>query len=381
LLAVAVVATVPAYAAAQAIDTVRVMTYNILLGGARYGPISQTVGIINAAQADIIGVQEGFSGGSQAIATALGFFHHNFNTDIAILSRYPFVSVLSHGVVVQLSPTQQAYVFDTHLAPNPYQPYDFRNGVITTEAQAIASAQATRGAATTSLLNEMSSALASGAPVFLTGDFNEPSHLDWTQEAADAGLHFGKKVAWPASTAVTNAGLVDAFRELRPDEVNDLGYTWTPGYPAPTVSANEVHDRIDFVYYSGINVAATIAENLGYDTNDGSTDIGTKPNPYPSDHRAVVVEFALSGDFSRDNIVDAEDYVVWRKSIATQSTFNLWKATFGNTVGPAAATSSALPEPSTTWLVAALFVSVGLGGRRNRTSRTQTGYCETGAAR
>ena len=109
----------------------------------------------------------------------------------------------------------------------------------------------------------MSSALASGNPVFLVGDFNEPSHLDWTQEAANQGLNFGMKVDWPTSHSVTNAGLTDAFRQVRPDEVLDRGETWTPGYPAPNVDLNEVHDRIDFVYYKGTNTAPTSAPNSG----------------------------------------------------------------------------------------------------------------------
>src|SRR5699024_2310297 len=113
----------------------------------------------------------------------------------------------------------------------PYEPYEIRDGFITTEVQAIARAQTTRGAAIMGTLNAMSSALNSGLPVFLTGDFNEPSHLDWTAEAAAAGLHFGMKVDWPASRSVVDRGMVDAFRELRPDEVADRGETWTPGYP------------------------------------------------------------------------------------------------------------------------------------------------------
>ena len=138
----------------------------------------------------------------------------------------------------------------------------------------------------------MSPALASGEPVFLVGDFNEPSHLDWTQEAANAGLNFGMKVNWPTSRAVANAGLVDAFRQLRPDEIGDRGETWTPGYPAPILDPDEVHDRIDFVYYyAGQRHAAVSAQVLGYDANDGNTDIGIQP--YPSDHRAVVVEFEI----------------------------------------------------------------------------------------
>jgi hypothetical protein len=151
--------------------------------------------------------------------------------------------------------------------------------------------------------------------LFLTGDFNEPSHLDWTQEAADAGLNFGKKVAWPASRAVAEAGLVDSFRELRPDEITDRGETWTPGYPAPNLDIGEVHDRIDFVYYTGVNVEPTMALVLGYDANDPNTDIGIQP--YPSDHRAVVVEFGIpacsvAGDLNGDCAVNVSDWMQFR---------------------------------------------------------------------
>ena len=163
--------------------------------------------------------------------------------------------------------------------------------MITTEAQAIAQAQATRGAEVTSLLGEVVPAMAPGIPVFLTGDFNEPSHLDWTQAAANAGLHFGKKVDWPASHAVVNAGLTDSFRQVRPDVINDRANTWTPGSPAPNIASNEVFDRIDFVYHAGTGVAPLQALTLGYNANDGNTDIGIQP--YPSDHRSVVVRFSV----------------------------------------------------------------------------------------
>ena len=47
-------------------------------------------------------------------------------------------------------------------------------------------------------------------PVFLTGDFNEPSHLDWTTAAANAKL-CPLPVTWPSSKAVVDAGFVDAY--------------------------------------------------------------------------------------------------------------------------------------------------------------------------
>jgi hypothetical protein len=174
----------------------------------------------------------------------------------------------------------------------------------------------------------MSSAMASGNPVFLVGDFNEPSHLDWTQEAANEGLNFGMKVNWPTSRSVTDAGLIDAFRQVRPDEVNDRGETWTPGYPAPNIDSNEVHDRIDFVYYKGNNTAPVNAELLGYDDSDGNTDIELQP--YPSDHRAVVVEFDMPScvelaDLTGNCAVNSADWVQFRTNQHT----NLAGLTFG----------------------------------------------------
>jgi endonuclease/exonuclease/phosphatase family metal-dependent hydrolase len=308
---------------AAPVSALRVMTYNVLVGGTAGGqPLSRTAGVITAAQADVVGLQEIGSSGP-ALATMLGFYYYGFNSDVGVLSRYPFAGTYSQGVKLQVSPTQQAYIFDVHLAAYPYQPYDIRDGHLATEAQAISEAQKTRGAAVTGVLNSMSTALSSGAPVFLTGDFNEPSHLDWTQKAANAGLHFGRKVAWPASTAVVNAGMTDAFRELRPDEVLSRGDTWTPGSPAPNVAANEVHDRIDFVYYSGVNVSPTQTQVIGYTTSDGITDVAVQP--YPSDHRSVVVQFSIpnsvsAGDLNGDSLVNAVDWALLRTNQFTNLT-------------------------------------------------------------
>jgi endonuclease/exonuclease/phosphatase family metal-dependent hydrolase len=301
-------------ACAQTVDTLNVMTYNILVGGANYGPLSRTVGVIQSAQADVIGIQE-VGGSAQAIANSLGFYYHGFNSDLAIISRYPITQAFNEGVRLQLSPTQDAFLFDVHFSAYPYQPYDIRDGLITTEAQAIAAAQATRGGQVASLISDMAAAMSSNLPVFLTGDFNEPSHLDWTQAAANAGLHFGKKVAWPTSTAVVNSGLTDSFRQLRPDVINDRGNTWTPGSPAPTQTPNEVFDRIDFVYYTGANVTPQSALTLGYDAADPDTDIGIQP--YPSDHRSVVVQFhvpacTMLADLSGNCSLGVEDWMQFR---------------------------------------------------------------------
>lgn len=379
------------FARGQTVDSVRVMTYNIWVGGTSAGqPLSRTVGVIQAAQADIIGIQEQ-GGNGAALASALGFHYQSLGGSTAILSRYPIVDNVNQGAKLRLSPTQEAYVFDVHLTAYPYQPYDLRDGLISTEAEAIVAAQTTRGASVASLLAGMRPALASGAPVFLTGDFNEPSHLDWTTESAAAGRHFGMKIDWPTSRAVTSAGLGDAFRELRPDELNDPGYTWTPGAPAPQIAPSEVHDRIDFVYYAGGNVLPTSTQVFGYDANDGSTDVAIRP--YPSDHRSVVVQFdipacVLLGDLNGDCRLDIGDWQQFRTGQQADLTglslseayargdlnadfrndhadFQLFKSAYdaANGTGSLADLLAAVPEPDSSVLISLLPIGMAAGAR------------------
>jgi hypothetical protein len=61
----------------------------------------------------------------------------------------------------------------------------------------------------------------------------------------------------------------------------------------------------------------------------------------------------LPGDFNFDAVVDAADYVVWRKGLGieyTQGDFNTWRSNFGQTGGgsggSAFASGPAVPEPS-----------------------------------
>jgi hypothetical protein len=64
---------------------------------------------------------------------------------------------------------------------------------------------------------------------------------------------------------------------------------------------------------------------------------------------------ALPGDYNKDNIVDATDYVVWRKGLGTvytQADYDVWRAHFGQTDGngatlPSVDPSAAVPEPPT----------------------------------
>ena len=70
----------------------------------------------------------------------------------------------------------------------------------------------------------------------------------------------------------------------------------------------------------------------------------------------------LAGDFNSDSVVDAADYVTWRKGLGTNyilSDFYIWRANFGTTIpGSGAAFIAAIPEPaSVVILLAALVLS------------------------
>jgi hypothetical protein len=70
-------------------------------------------------------------------------------------------------------------------------------------------------------------------------------------------------------------------------------------------------------------------------------------------------------DYNRDGIVDAADYVVWRKTDGSQAEFDTWRANFGASLGPGSGSalpsaqplSAAVPESST--LILMILAPVG----------------------
>lgn len=286
-------------------ESVRVMSFNLWHGGdAGKQPLSQTIEVIRAAKADLVGLQEtgGFEKSKGAgrpdsgrkIAETLGWHYFDQGDRTGILSRFPILTNTpgKHGVTVRLPSGRAVQMFNVHLNHAPYQPYQlagipYANGrFIKTAAEAVDEARRARGSQVDRLVAELKPALIRGQPVFLTGDFNEPSHRDWTARAAAAGK-YPVAVAYPATLAVHEAGLRDAFREKFPDEVAHPGWTWTPT-TLPT-DPKDRHDRIDFVFFAGRDVTVKQCDVVGEKRENASVVI----QPYPSDHRAVVAEIEI----------------------------------------------------------------------------------------
>lgn len=266
-------------------ESFRVLTFNILKGGLELGqPIGQTVRGIQLSGADVAIVQE-VKESAPAIGDALDWEWRRINESVAIFSRYPIAHQAKHGVAVTLPSGRVAWVFGVHLEAYPYGPYDLRDDPKLIEEELIRVAVETRGHQIDPVLAEITPRLVAGYPVFLGGDFNEASHLDWTTAAADAGLNFGRAVAWPTSLRVHAIGMHDSFRAVRADALGDRGDTWTP-----IQADDEVHDRIDLLYHGGAQVTPVVAQILG--EHRDRADIVLQP--YPTDHRGVAVTYTLA---------------------------------------------------------------------------------------
>ncbi len=266
----------------------KIMSFNILLGGNNLYPLETTLEVMRRVDADVLGVQEADSNGAE-IATRLGYHWHPVAKGTrpgGILSRYPITQTFRQGAEISLPGGEKVYVFSVHLMSGPYQPYDIQEGKLKTEDAVIQAAKDARGAEIVEILSEMAPLIAAKKPVFLVGDFNEPSHLDWTGAAGPGGakLH-SMTIKWPTSSAVLEAGLRDSYRTLYPNEVSKKGYTWTP-----IDSAGEIHDRIDFIYFAGDKVRPDQVQIVG---ELGGPDVDIVGGLlYPSDHRGVVGRFS-----------------------------------------------------------------------------------------
>ncbi|MBN9296576.1 MAG: endonuclease/exonuclease/phosphatase family protein [Filimonas sp.] len=148
-----------------------------------------------------------------------------------------------------------------------------------------------------------------GRLVFLGGDFNEDSHLDWTDATKNMFDHNGVVIPWHCSTMLYNAGFKDSYREKYPDPVTQPGFT----FPADNTSVEvkklawapdaDERDRIDFIYYypdkririenaAVVGPVGSILRNKRVE--EKTKDVFIKPQGiWPTDHKAVLTTFIL----------------------------------------------------------------------------------------
>jgi exonuclease III len=279
------------------------MSFNLWEGGDGGGqPLEQTAKVIKAAEADVVGLQEtagherdGQSpDNARALASMLAWNYFPQADGTGIISRYKFLrpSPKRLGAQIELPSGRRAWVFNVHLMHTPYQPYQLLKipygdaPFIETAEEAVREARKIHEPAIKTLLSEVENARGEAAAMFITGDFNEPSSLDWTEAVAD-GKRCPVVVGWPSSAAILNAGFVDAYRHIRPDPLAAPAYTWTP--ITSEDDPHDRHDRIDFVYVGGRHGPVRQARIIG----EAKPHADAVVAPYPSDHRAFVATVTL----------------------------------------------------------------------------------------
>ena len=279
---------------------VRVLNLNIFYGGDELNlqtgkwclkgagcpeTLEQVIHVIDESGADIVGIEEG-EHNAGVIAKALGWYASDRTQ---VISRFPIVDPPGGGgiyVWVEVLPGRFVAIGNVHLPSDPYGPYEIQDGASLAEVLELETS--VRLPAIQEQLAALPPLAAAGFPTFLTGDFNSPSHLDWTAAVSAVRPEVPYPVDWPVSRALADAGFRDSYREVHPDPLAVPGFTWTPG--GPESIADEVHDRIDWVLASG---PATALESTVVGES-GGPDVGIGFDPYPTDHRGVLTTFRVT---------------------------------------------------------------------------------------
>jgi endonuclease/exonuclease/phosphatase family metal-dependent hydrolase len=267
---------------------------------------------------DIVGLQEVYPGLIGNLTELLGSgwsaIQHSNETypDTAILTKHRFLENESSetrwtlGVPVAIDDHTVVNVWNLHLYHRSYGPYAAFNKLVVNESQIMAGERTIlsdtgRAQNVEELLYNNTAfnealKVTDERPLVAMGDFNAPSHLDWTERTKD--LHGGWAFEWPSTKLLMDyAQLTDSYREMYPDERLHPGHTWSTVQkfygPEWDYTIPEPQDRIDFILYRSSKLKVT----------NSFTYQGTEPlkpipdhweNDYPSDHFAVITDFTLS---------------------------------------------------------------------------------------
>jgi len=134
-------------------------------------------------------------------------------------------------------------------------------------------------------------------PLLVGGDWNCPSHLDWTVDTARVYKR-RRALALPVSTAMQRAGFMDTFRMVYPNPVQRPGITWSPLHRTtggPDARVEQAFERIDRLYLKnpasptdGWVLRPVSGHVLPVVWEDES--VAQVDRLFPSDHGAVVID-------------------------------------------------------------------------------------------
>lgn len=237
---------------------------------------------------------------SESEVNARGLYIHTHSNNgqgkCSIISRYPFSGTTpnKYGVYIDLGEGIVVLVMNCHGAFYPYGPYQL-NGIEykgypgTDDVDYVVRVNKE---ARQDMVDKLLEDLASATTPFvsLSGDFNEPSWLDWTKDAQSAGI-VPYVVQWPTTHSLWKGGLKgDAYRTIHSNPVTHPGYTWTP-FP----SEKDTKDRLDLTLYTlSPNTTVKSCQIIGENAETSDIVFPSWISDRIFDHRGLRTEFVYS---------------------------------------------------------------------------------------
>lgn len=264
----------------------------------------------------------------QALQQRGATYYSFYSEDSGLLSRYPITDSLTiyplkddrgslYKAVTRIGQTEVA-LYTAHLDYRNCAYYDVRgyNGntwekeepVTDPDSVIYLNRRSVRDDAIRQFLAAAEQDRQAGRIVLLGGDFNEPSHRDWTEATASMRDHHGLIIPWDVSSLLEQAGYIDAYRACYPDPVTHPGFTCPADCPDIDIQRliwspeADDRDRIDFIFYAPHEGLTLQSANLigprgdilrGKRVTEQSADSITPPlGVWPTDHKAVLATFA-----------------------------------------------------------------------------------------
>ena len=303
---------VPAEEEKRVSNSLKVLVWNAWRGGNEVdqGP-EKILAVIRESQADVVLMQESYDIDGERpllgewLAQELGWNQWQGDSPhLCVLTRYEMAETFSHepwhGVGAKLvHPNGGEFLaWSIWLDYRDYIPYVVRDNPEMSDEELLKSEfersqrlpQAERLLDRLEALGHIDSTL----PLIVGGDWNTPSHLDWTRDTA-AVFKRRRELDLPVSKMMESYGFEDVYRSLHPDPVHHPGITWSPMFRG-TEEKEQGFDRIDRLYLHEFSrswnlkpVSATVYPQVWEDVL-----IEVPDRIFPSDHSAVLLEMEMA---------------------------------------------------------------------------------------
>jgi len=296
-------------------DTLRVLVWNVLHGANDVTEgAEKALRVIQNAKPDIVLLQESYDiNGDRPklgawLASELGWNQYQGeSTHLCILTpieiETTFFHHAKHGVGAKLKDLRgrEFIAWSTWIDYRSYITYALRKNpnISDKELLSLEHTISNRMKQTTAILEHLQSAghLQADIPLLVGGDWNCPSHLDWTVDTARVYKR-RRALALPVSMSMAKAGFTDTFRALYPCPVQRPGITWSPMFRTKGEGKAQIEqcfDRIDRLYLKNPALPADdwiLTPLAGCVLPEVWEDDAVPPveREFPSDHGALLID-------------------------------------------------------------------------------------------